>query len=59
MIHCHGVEIFKAELEKFLASIFLNDDILNDVLFRQVFKEVQIPKKSVVISTPFDKKSQN
>ena len=39
MIHCHGVEMFKAELETFLASIFLNDDILNDVLFRQVFKK--------------------
>ena len=37
MIHCHGVDIFKAELEKFLASIFLNDEILNDVLFSQVF----------------------
>ena len=37
MIHGHGVENFKGELEKFLASIFLNDDILNDVLFSQVF----------------------
>ena len=37
MIHCHGVNIFKAELEKFLASIFLNDEILNDVLFSKVF----------------------
>ena len=37
MIHGHGVDIFKGELEKFLASIFLNDEILNDVLFSQVF----------------------